>query len=258
MSSLGEETVISVRHWNDKLFSFRTTRDQGLRFENGQFVMMGLEVEGRPLLRAYSIASPNYADYLEFFSIKVPHGVLTSKLQHVEVGDKVVVSHKPTGTLLASNLLPGKRLYLLSTGTGLAPFMAIIQDPEVYERFEKIILVHGVRHSNDLAYADFIRNELPENEFFGEEVKSKLIYYPTVTRDKFEHKGRVTDLIRSGQLFKDIGLPSLDPAVDKAMICGNEGMLKDTCELLDSLGFNMSPRQGEPGDYAIEKAFAEK
>lgn len=258
MSSLANETVLDVHHWNDTLFSFRTTRDPGLRFANGQFVMIGLEGEGRPLVRAYSIASPNYEEHLEFFSIKVPNGPLTSRLQHLQPGDPIVVSKKPTGTLVLHDLLPGKHLYLLSTGTGLAPFMSVIQDPETYERFEKVVLIHGVRHVSELAYADFITGELPQNEFFGEDVRDKLIYYPTVTREPFRNQGRLTDLIESGKLFADIGLPPLDPAVDRAMICGSPAMLRDTCALLDARGFHISPHIGAPGDYVIERAFAEK
>lgn len=165
MSNLNTERVLSVHHWNDSLFSFKTTRDPGLRFENGQFVMIGLEVEGRPLMRAYSIASPNYEDHLEFYSIKVPNGPLTSRLQHLQVGDSIRVSKKPTGTLLLDDLRPGKNLYLLATGTGLAPFLSLIQEPEAYERYEKIVLVHGVRFVSELAYAEFITQQLPENEF---------------------------------------------------------------------------------------------
>ncbi|HEY0906480.1 MAG TPA: ferredoxin--NADP reductase [Methylophilus sp.] len=258
MSKYSVEDVLSVHHWNDSLFSFKTTRDAGLRFENGQFVMIGLEVDGLPLTRAYSIASPNYDEHLEFFSIKVPNGPLTSRLQHLQVGDKLLVSRKPTGTLVIHDLKPGKHLYLLSTGTGLAPFMSLIQDIEVYDRFEKVILIHGVRTVSELAYAEFIQQTLPENEFFGEEVRNKLIYYPTVTREPFRNQGRLTDLIESGKLFEDIGLPPLDPAVDRAMICGSPQMLKDTEALLDRRGFKVSPRIGEPGDYVIEKAFVEK
>ena len=258
MSKYSTEKVLSVHHWNDTLFSFKTTRQQGLRFENGQFVMIGIEVEGRPLTRAYSVASPNYEEHLEFFSIKVPNGPLTSRLQHLKVGDDLLVSRKPTGTLVIHDLRPGKNLYLLSTGTGLAPYMSLIQDIEMYERFEKIILVHGVRTVNELAYADFIENELPNNEFFGEEVKNKLIYYPTVTREDFRNQGRLTDLIKSGKLFTDIGLPPINPKEDRAMICGSAEMLKDTKELLDSLGLEVSPRIGQPGDYVIEHAFVEK
>ncbi|NTV09925.1 MAG: ferredoxin--NADP reductase [Zoogloea sp.] len=259
MSNLSTQRVLSVHHWNDTLFSFKTTRDPGLRFDNGQFVMIGLEKEdGRPLTRAYSIASPNYEEHLEFFSIKVPNGPLTSRLQHLKPGDPIVVSKKPTGTLVVSDLLPGKNLYMLSTGTGLAPFMSLIQDPEVYERFEKVVLIHGVRYVSELAYEEFIIRHLPDNEYFGEEVRQKLIYYPTVTREPFRNQGRLTDLIENGKLFQDIGLPPLAPAVDRAMICGSPAMLQDCCDLLDRRGFNISPRIGEPGDYVIERAFVEK
>lgn len=258
MSNLNVEQVLSVHHWNDTLFSFKTTRDPGLRFENGQFVMIGLEVEGRPLMRAYSIASPNYQDHLEFFSIKVPNGPLTSRLQHLKAGDAVRVSKKPTGTLLLSDLLPGKHLYLLSTGTGLAPFISVIQDPETYERFEKVILVHGVRYVSDVAYEDFITENLPHNEYFGEQLREKLIYYPTVTREPFRNEGRITDLIRSGKLFADIGLPPINPEHDRAMICGGPQMLQDTSAVLNELGLKVSPRLGVAADYVIERAFVEK
>lgn len=258
MSALATERVLDVHHWNDTLFSFRTTRDAGLRFENGQFVMIGLMLENKPLLRAYSIASPNYEEHMEFFSIKVPNGPLTSRLQHLKPGDELLVSRKPTGTLVLDDLLPGKHLYLLSTGTGLAPFMSLIQDPEAYERYEKIVLIHGVRYVSELAYEKFITETLPNNEFFGEEVRNKLIYYPTVTREPFRNQGRLTALIESGKLFTDIGLPPFDPAVDRAMICGSPDMLKDTSDLLDRRGFKVSPSIGEPGDYVIERAFVEK
>ena len=258
MSSLITERVLSVHHWNDSLFSFRTTRDPGLRFENGQFVMIGLDVNGKPLTRAYSIASPNYEEHLEFFSIKVPDGPLTSRLQHLRPGDPIVVSKKPTGTLVLHDLNPGKRLYLLATGTGLAPFLSVIQDPETYERFEKVVLVHGVRFVSELAYTDFITRELPQNEFFGEQVREQLIYYPTVTREPFRNTGRITHVIESGRLFADIGLLALDPAQDRVMICGSQAMNKDCCDLLDAHGFQMSPRIGVAGDYVIERAFVEK
>ncbi|CAD5378662.1 Ferredoxin--NADP reductase [Pseudomonas sp. OF001] len=258
MSNLVSERVISVHHWNDTLFSFKTTRNQGLRFENGQFVMIGLEVEGRPLMRAYSIASPNYEEHLEFFSIKVPNGPLTSRLQHLQPGDELMVSRKPTGTLILGDLLPGKHLYLFGTGTGLAPFMSVIQDPETYERFDKVILVHGVRWVSELAYADFITQELPQHEYFGEMVREKLIYYPTVTREPFRNQGRMTDLMRSGKLFADIGLPPINPQDDRAMLCGSPSMLDETSQVLDSFGLKVSPRMGDPGDYLIERAFVEK
>jgi ferredoxin--NADP+ reductase len=258
MAAFENETVLSVHHWNDTLFSFTTTRDQGLRFHNGHFVMIGLEVDGKPLVRAYSIASANYEEHLEFFSIKVPNGPLTSRLQHLKVGDKILVSRKPTGTLVISDLLPGKHLYLLSTGTGLAPFLSIIKDPETYEHFEKVILFHGVRYVSELAYENYIMNELPNNEFFGDIIREKLIYYPAVTREPYRHQGRITDLVNSGKIFKDIGLPPLNPEHDRAMICGSAHMLQSCCEMLDQRGFKISPNIGNPGDYVIERAFVEK
>lgn len=258
MAAVEPEKVLSVHHWNDSLFSFTTTRNDALRFESGQFVMIGLPVDGRPLLRAYSIASATYEEHLEFFSIKVPNGPLTSRLQHLQVGDDLLVGRKPTGSLLLTDLKPGKHLYFLSTGTGLAPFMSLIRDPESYANYDKVILIHGVRTVSELAYADFITKELPENEYFGEEVRNKLIYYPTVTREQFRNQGRLTDLIESGKLFEDIGLPPLNPETDRAMLCGSPSMLEDTVALLDARGFKISPRIGEAGDYVIERAFVEK
>ena len=257
MSHLHQETVLAVRHWNDSLFSFTTTRDRGLRFKNGHFLMIGLEVEGRPLLRAYSVASANYEEHLEFYSIKVPGGPLTSRLQHLKPGDQVLVSRKPTGTLVLSHLLPGKRLYLLSTGTGLAPFMSMIRDPDVYEQFEHVVLAHGVRYQSELGYSEYIRHELPQHEYIGEQVKNQLRYYPTVTREPFEHQGRVTELLQSGKLCSDLGLPDLDAAHDRVMICGNPGMLSDLVQLLESRGFREGSSH-EQGHYTIERAFVEK
>ncbi len=258
MASVGTERVLDVHHWNESLFSFKTTRDQGLRFENGHFVMIGLEVEGKPLMRAYSIASANYDEHLEFLSIKVEDGPLTSRLKNLKAGDEILVSRKPVGTLVLHDLKPGKNLYLFATGTGLAPFMSVIRDPQTYERFEKVILVHGVRVVSELAYAEYITKELPDNEYFGEEIRDKLIYYPTVTREPYQNRGRLTDLINSGKLFEDIGLPLLNPARDRAMICGGPSMLKDTAALLQARGFEISPHIGVPGDYVIERAFVEK
>ena len=229
MSTFGTETVLQVHHWNETLFSFRTTRDRSLRFRNGHFVMLGLPVAGKPLLRAYSVASANHAEHLEFLSIKVPDGPLTSRLQHLKAGDEVIVSRKPVGSLVLDDLLPGDRVFLFATGTGLAPFMSIIQDPETYERFQTVVLVHGVREVSELAYADFIGRELPEDELLGELVRGRLHYYPTVTREPFRNRGRLTDLMRSGKLLDDLGLPALDPARDRAMICGSPAMLADTC-----------------------------
>jgi ferredoxin--NADP+ reductase len=258
MSNTGIERVLSVHHWNDSLFTFRTTRDPALRFRNGHFLMLGLPVEGKPLLRAYSVASANHDEHLEFLSIKVPNGPLTSRLQHLKPGDELIVGRKPVGSLVLDDLRPGQHLYLLSTGTGLAPFMSIIQDPDTYERFEKVVLVHGVRQVSELAYADFIAQQLPQHEFLGDLLRDKLVYYPTVTREPFRNRGRLTDVIESGRLFSDIGLPPLDPGVDRAMICGSTAMLADCCRLLDARGFRISPRQGELGDYVIERAFVEK
>ncbi|MBJ7314384.1 ferredoxin--NADP reductase [Rugamonas sp. CCM 8940] len=257
MSNMNEERVLSVHHWTDRLFSFTTTRDPALRFSNGHFTMIGLRVEGKPLLRAYSIVSANYEDHLEFLSIKVPEGPLTSRLQHIKVGDTVIVGRKPTGTLVADYLLPGKRLYLLSTGTGLAPFMSIVRDPDVYEKFDQIILVHGVRQVDELAYHDLLVEHLPNHEFLGDMVTSKLRYYPTVTREAYRNTGRVTDLMASGKLFEDLGVPPLDPAVDRMMICGSAAMLKELKEMFEARGFKEG-NTSTPGDFVIERAFAEK
>ena len=258
MSAFNSETVLDVHHWNDTLFSFKTTRDPSLRFRNGHFVMLGLEVEGRPLMRAYSVASANHEENLEFLSIKVPNGPLTSRLQHLKVGDRVLVSRKPTGTLVVDDLRPGRRLYLFGTGTGLAPFLSIVKDPETYERFEKVVLVHGVREVSELAYSEYLQRELPGNEFFGELVQERLLYYPTVTREPFRNRGRVTELIESDKLTDDLGLPPLSPEHDRAMICGSPAMLADFRELLDARGFTAAPRIGTPGEYVFERAFVEK
>jgi ferredoxin--NADP+ reductase len=257
VSNLNQETVLSVRHWNDSLFSFTTTRDRGLRFKNGHFLMIGLEVEGRPLLRAYSVASPNYEDHLEFYSIKVPNGPLTSRLQHLQPGDPVLVSRRPTGTLVLNHVLPGKRLYLLSTGTGLAPFMSIIRDPETYEQFEHVTIAHGVRFASELGYADYIRNELPQHEYIGEQVQKQLHYYPTVTREAFENQGRLTELLDSGKLCSDIGLPALDPEHDRVMICGNPSMLGDLVGWLEARGFQEGSSH-QAAQYTVERAFVER
>jgi ferredoxin--NADP+ reductase len=257
MSAFNEERVLSVHHWTDRQFSFTTTRDTSLRFSNGHFTMIGLRVDGKPLLRAYSIVSANHEDHLEFLSIKVQDGPLTSRLQHIKVGDTVIVGRKPTGTLLIDYLNPGKRLYLLSTGTGLAPFMSIVRDPETYERFEQVILVHGVREVAELAYHQFLTETLPADEFLGEMVTRQLLYYPTVTREAFEHTGRVTTLMESGQLFADLGLPPLDPAHDRAMLCGSPAMLRDLKLMLEARGFKEG-NTSKPGDFVIERAFVEQ
>jgi ferredoxin/flavodoxin---NADP+ reductase len=267
-SPYGTETVLDVRHWTDSYFSFTTTRDDGFRFENGQFVMIGLDVPqadgtSKPLMRAYSIASANWEEQLEFFSIKVPNGPLTSRLQHITAGDTILIGRKPTGTLLISDVHPGRNLYLLATGTGLAPWLAIVKDPATYERFEKIVIVHGVRGAADLAYRDYIVNELPRHEFLGDEIKAKLLYYPAVSREDFDwhghrRRGRITDLLESGQMAEELGLVPLDAQHDRAMICGSPQMLADFRRILDAHGFMASPRIGVAGEYVFERAFVEK
>ena len=257
MSNFHTERVLSVRHWTDRLFSFRTTRDPSLRFRSGQFVMMGLQAEGKPLLRAYSLASAPYEDALEFFSIKVQNGPLTSRLQHLREGDEVIVGRKPTGTLLLENLKDGRNLFLLGTGTGLAPFLSLVKDPETYERFQRVILVHGVRFTADLAYSDYLTQELPGDELIGELAAAQLTYYPTVTREPFRHNGRISTLLDSGKLYADLGLPALDRAADRFMLCGSEAMIADLKAILNARGLEEG-NTGEPGDYVIEKAFVEK
>jgi len=257
MSNIIAEEVLSVHHWNDTLFSFKTSRDPGFRFKNGHFTMIGLEGEKKPIMRAYSIASANYEDSLEFFSIKVEDGPLTSKLQKIKVGDKVLVGRKSTGTLIDDYLLPGKRLFLLSTGTGLAPFMSIIKDPEIYEQFDQVILTHGVRYKSELAYADYIENELPENEYFGDIIRKKLLYYPTVTREEFRNQGRLTQLMTSGKLTQDLGIEDLNLENDRFMICGSPAMLQEFCDILDTMGY-IGADKGNQGHYVIEKAFVER
>ena len=257
MSSLSREEVTSVHHWTDTLFSFQTTRNSGFRFQCGQFAMIGLEVSGRPLLRAYSMASANHEDHLEFFSIKVPDGPLTSRLQHLKVGDSILVNGKPTGTLVLDNLEPGRNLYLMATGTGLAPFLSIIKDPETYERFERVVLVHGCRQVAELAYQNMITEELPQHEFLGELVSGKLLYYPTVTREPFRNRGRLTDLITTGKLVDDLKLDPLSAKDDRVMMCGSPSMLRDLVEIVRERGFEEG-NSSEAGQYVIEKAFVEK
>jgi ferredoxin--NADP+ reductase len=257
MSNFNQERVLSVHHWTDNLFSFTTTRDSSFRFRNGEFTMIGLRVNEKPLLRAYSVASANYEDNLEFFSIKVADGPLTSRLQHLKAGDEIIVGRKATGTLVIDNLKNGRNLYLIGTGTGLAPFLSVIKDPETYERFEKVVLLHGCRRVAELAYGELITEKLPHDEMIGDMVRAQLIYYPTVTRDPFRNRGRITDLITSGKLFDDIALPGLDPEQDRVMICGSPALLADTKKLLLDRGF-VEGNQGEPADFVVEKAFAER
>ena len=258
MSAFLEEKVLSVHHWTDTLFSFTTTRDSALRFSNGHFTMIGLkQPNGKPLLRAYSIASANYEEHLEFLSIKVPDGPLTSRLQHIQVGDSIVVGKKPTGTLLIDYLLPAKRLYMFATGTGLAPFLSVVRDPETYEKFEEVILVHGVREVAELAYHDYLTEELPKHELLGEMVAAQLKYYPSVTREPFRNQGRISTLIETGKLFTDLGVPPLDPLSDRVMLCGSPEMLASLKHILEHLDFEEG-NTTRPGDFVVERAFVEK
>jgi ferredoxin/flavodoxin---NADP+ reductase len=257
MSAFHREKVLSVRHWTDTLFSFTATRNSGFRFLNGQFAMIGLEVEGRPLMRAYSMASANHEENLEFFSIKVADGPLTSRLQRIKEGDTILVGRKATGTLVADNLVAGRRLLLLSTGTGLAPFASLIKDPDVYERFDSIVLVHGCRQVSELAYGEELVAKLRDDDLFGPLLSEKLVYYPTVTREPFRNRGRITDLITSEQLFNDIGQPPLGLETDRIMMCGSPGMLEELRQMFESRGF-AEGSNSEPGHFVIEKAFVER
>jgi ferredoxin/flavodoxin---NADP+ reductase len=257
MSAFHREKVLAVRHWTDTLFSFTATRSSGFRFLNGQFAMIGLEVDGRPLMRAYSMASANHEEQLEFFSIKVSDGPLTSRLQRIQEGDTILVGRKATGTLIADNLIPGKRLLLLSTGTGLAPFASLIKDPEVYDRYETIVLVHGCRQVSELAYGEELVARLRDDELFGPLLGEKLVYYPTVTREPFRNRGRITDLITSEQLFADIGQSPLDIETDRIMMCGSPGMLEELRQMFEARGL-LEGNNSAPGHFVIEKAFVER
>jgi len=251
------EHVTEVRHWSDRLFSFRTTRNAGLRFESGQFLMIGLEIAGHRVLRAYSIASPSYEEQLEFYSIIVPNGPLTSRLQHVQPGSPVLVSTKPTGTLVLRDLKPGKRLFMLATGTGIAPFAALIRDPEVYERFAQVVLVRGGRTRQDLAFGDSVLEKLRTDVYLGDMARRQLLDYPSLTRERFARVGRITNLLAEGRVCAELGLAPLDARDDRVMICGNMRMLADARQLLEEWHFAASPEIGCPGDYVIERAFVE-
>ncbi len=257
MATMYTETVLSVRHWTDTLFSFTATRDPGFRFISGQFTMIGLKINGRPLLRAYSMCNANHEEHLEFFSIKVAAGPLTSHLQKIVVGDELLVGGKPTGTLIQDNLHPGKTLYLLGTGTGLAPFISIIKDPDTYERYKHVVLVHGCRTVAELGYGEMVVNSLMEHEFFGELAKEKLLYYPTVTREPFRNTGRITTLLETGKLQTDLGLKPLNKISDRVMLCGSPHMLADLHKFLLAEGFREGSHHGA-GEFVIEKAFVEK
>ena len=250
------EKVISIHHWTDKTFSFKTTRDISFRFKNGEFAMIGLEIDGKPLLRAYSVVSPNHESHLEFLSIKVPNGPLTSKLQHIKINDQILINSKPTGTLVCDYLLPGRNLYLLSTGTGLAPFMSIIRDPETYEKFNKVVLTHTVRTIQELAYKDVL-NELNNDEVYSEVTNGNFIYFNTVTREEWERKGRITEWIENGKLWNAVGLEKFDPENDRVMICGSEEMTYQLKSIFEKMGCKEGSTKVQ-GAFVIEKAFAEK
>lgn len=254
-ASLSVEEVLSVRHWNEHLFSFTITRPASFRFRSGEFVMIGLPADGRPLLRAYSIASPAYAEELEFLSIKVPDGPLTSRLQKIQPGDQLFLGRKPTGTLVADALLPGKRLFLLSTGTGLAPFLSIIRDPEIYDRFNQIVVVHSVRRVSDLAFREELESQLAGDPLVQDQALVQLSYLPTVTREPFHTSGRIDTLIDNGRLFEGLeGEHAFDPENDRVMLCGSMEMIKGLAAKLDGLGFTEGSNNN-PGQYVIERAF---
>lgn len=250
----GEESVISVHHWTDRLFSFRITRPASLRFRSGEFVMLGLEVDGKPLLRAYSVASPSWDDSLEFYSIKVPDGPLTSRLQKIRPGDGVILRSRSTGTLVLDALTPGRRLYLLSTGTGIAPFASIIRDPDTYERYAEVVLTHSCRFKAELAFGAALVAAMPDDPLVGEQAARQLKYFTSVTREPHTHVGRITRLVEDGTFFEALGNPPFDPATDRIMICGGSGMLADLRALVERAGFTEGSNAA-PADYVIEKAF---
>ncbi len=250
------ETVTEVRHWTDRLFSFRVTRPRSLRFRSGEFVMIGLpDDRGKPLLRAYSIASPSWDDSLEFYSIKVPDGPLTSRLQYIRPGDQIILRPKPVGTLVLDALLPGRRLWLLATGTGIAPFASLLRDPETYEKFEQVILMHTCRELAELEYGRQLVEALPDDPLIGEIAGGKLHYYPTTTREPSARMGRITDNLASGKVFADLGLPGpLNPADDRAMVCGSLAFNLDVKAVLEGWGLREGANS-EPREYVVEKAF---
>lgn len=256
MNGFNQESVLSVHHWTDNLFSFTTTRDPSFRFRSGEFTKIGLKIDEKPLVRAYSLASAHHGDQLEFFSKRRPDDPLTSRLQHLKQGDTVIVSREATGTLIIDNLEDGRNLYLVGTGTGLAPFLSVIKNPETYLRFKNVVLLHGCRRVAELAYGEMITEKLPSDELVGDFARYQLIYYPTVTRDRFWNRGRITDLIASGRLFKELELPELEPQHDRVMICGSAALVRDARELLVTNGF-VEGEHGAPAQFVFEKEFAE-
>ncbi|HBQ22118.1 MAG TPA: ferredoxin--NADP(+) reductase [Alphaproteobacteria bacterium] len=247
-------TVQEIEHYTDRLFRFRTNRPQEFRFRSGEFVMIGLPGLER-VWRAYSVASPSWDDALEFYSIKVPDGPLTSQLQHIDHGDLVLMKKKPTGTLVHDALIPGKRLYLFSTGTGLAPFASIIRDPETYEKFDQVVVTHTCRINAELAYGAHLMEEIKNHEFLGDMTQNKLIHFASTTREEGTHQGRITDLIDTGKLFELLDLPPLDPECDRVMMCGSMPMIQDTKELVEQAGLSEGSNS-RPGQFVVERAFA--
>ena len=254
------QTVTEVEHYTDRLFRFRCTRPQSLRFRSGEFVMIGLmdEDRGKPLLRAYSIASPSWDEELEFYSIKVPDGPLTSRLQHIKAGDQIILRPKPVGTLVLDALLPGKRLWFFATGTGIAPFASLMRDPDTYERYEQVIMMHTCRDAPELEYGRKLVEDLENDPLIGEMVEGKLIYYPTTTRDDFPHKGRITDNLTSGKVFRDLGfdIEKLDPETDRGMVCGSLAFNLDIKDIMEGWGLREGANS-DPAEYVVEKAFVD-
>ena len=256
-AALTVETVLKVHHWNEHLFSFTITRPASFRFRSGEFVMIGLPGDQRPLLRAYSVASPSYAEELEFLSIKVPDGPLTSRLQKIQPGDEIFLGRKPTGTLVTDALLPGKRLFMLSTGTGLAPFLSLIRDPDVYELYEQVVVVHSVRRVSDLACRAELESHLADDPLVGEQALVQLHYVPTVTREEFHTTGRINTLIENGKLFEGLeGDKALNPETDRGMLCGSMNMIKEFQGYLTDIGF-IEGSNANPGQFVIERAFVD-
>ncbi len=249
------QIVTGVTHWTDRLFSFRCTRPRSLRFRSGEFVMIGLLGDnGKPLLRAYSIASPSWDEELEFYSIKVPDGPLTSRLQHIQPGDEIILRPKPVGTLVLDALLPGKRLWFFATGTGVAPFASLLRDPDTWEKYDHVILMHTCRQAAELEYGRQLVESLPGDPLIGEFVGDKLRYYPTTTQEETPLMGRITDNLASGKVFADLGIPPLDPATDRGMVCGSLAFNTDMKAVLEAAGLREGANS-DPAEYVVEKAF---
>jgi len=248
------QEVLQVKHWTDNLFSFSLARPQSFRFRSGEFIMLGLEIDGKRVLRAYSMASPAWDDTLEFFSIKVENGKLTSHLKNIQPGDTVLLGKKPTGTLVHDALIPGKRLYLFSTGTGFAPFASIIRDLDTYDKFEQVIVTHTCREVAELGYSKAVVEETKNHEYLGDLCAGKLFYYESATREEYHRKGRITDLINNGKMFDELNVPKFDPASDRVMICGSTDFNNDMKSLIESYGLTEGSN-ASPAEYVVERAF---